>query len=135
MRILYFLIFVLIITPVKADMMILLSDQDIQKLQELQKEKKFVEESYYFPPDEQTRLRIEASLNNLIGRLIAEQSPQSSKAGVLAEFKTTLSLFDTEESDDQDRMLHYLETIMDIYGIESSDGLLNTWRYGFDPTG
>ncbi len=27
----------------------------------------------------------------------------------------------------------YIETIMDILGIESSDGLLNQWRYGFDP--
>ncbi|ELJ8549638.1 DUF4844 domain-containing protein [Vibrio cholerae] len=32
-----------------------------------------------------------------------------------------------------DRSLSYMEEIMDIYGIESSGGRLNTWRYGFDP--
>ena len=33
-----------------------------------------------------------------------------------------------------DRLLHYMEEIMDITSITSSDGLLNEWRYGFDPT-
>ncbi|MFZ2991208.1 DUF4844 domain-containing protein, partial [Ideonella sp.] len=29
--------------------------------------------------------------------------------------------------------LQYLEDLMRIFSIESSDGLLNKWRYGFDP--
>lgn len=32
-----------------------------------------------------------------------------------------------------DRGLTYMEELMDIYGIESFDGRLNIWRYGFDP--
>ncbi len=35
---------------------------------------------------------------------------------------------------EQDRVLLYFEQIMDIAGIQSSDGMLNDWRYGFDPT-
>jgi hypothetical protein len=37
-----------------------------------------------------------------------------------------------EDSEERDRILSYLEEIMEILGIESSHGLLNEWRYGFD---
>ena len=33
-----------------------------------------------------------------------------------------------------DRGLSYMEEIMDIYKIESSEGRLNEWRYGFEPS-
>ncbi len=56
-----------------------------------------------------------------------------SKSDVLNEFKITLAQFERADSEDKDQMLHYLEQLMDIFGIESSDGLLNKWRYGFDP--
>jgi len=36
------------------------------------------------------------------------------------------------DSEEKDRALSYMEEIMDIYGIESSDGRLNKLRYGFD---
>lgn len=37
------------------------------------------------------------------------------------------------DSEDQDQFCRSIEALMDIVGLESSDGLLNTWRYGFDP--
>lgn len=37
------------------------------------------------------------------------------------------------DSEDQDQFCSSIEALMDIVGLESSDGLLNTWRYGFDP--
>lgn len=37
------------------------------------------------------------------------------------------------DSEDQDQFCRSIEALMDIVGLESSDGSLNTWRYGFDP--
>jgi len=37
------------------------------------------------------------------------------------------------DSEDQDRICRYFEELMDIVGLESSGGLLNEFRYGFNP--
>ncbi|MDE2420055.1 MAG: DUF4844 domain-containing protein [Gammaproteobacteria bacterium] len=79
------------------------------------------------------RISYEKSINELATRLLARQSSTLSKQDVLNEFKITLHEFDFASSDDKDCLLGYVEKIMDILGIDSSDGLLNTWRYGFDP--
>jgi len=94
---------------------------------------KFREEGLYRPPSEAKRLEYEARLNALAKRLLAKLSPPPSKLEVLNEFKPTLKEFEYEDSEDRDQLLRYIENIMDIFGIESSDGLLNKWRYGFDP--
>ncbi|WP_410211468.1 DUF4844 domain-containing protein [Aquirhabdus sp.] len=79
------------------------------------------------------RIQYEASVNNLIKRLISYNSQELTKQVVLSEFKSTLKEFDDADSDDKDCMLGYLERIMGILGIDSSDGVLNKWRYGLDP--
>ena len=56
------------------------------------------------------------------------------KAFVLDEIGTTLPSFEALASEDKDRALEYVEQVMDAVGLDSSDGLLNRWRYGFDPT-
>jgi hypothetical protein len=94
---------------------------------------KFREEGLYRPPSEVARLKYEARVNALAKRLLAKLTPPPSKADVLNEFKPTLKEFEYEDSEDRDQLLRYIERIMDIFGIESSDGLLNKWRYGFDP--
>jgi len=38
------------------------------------------------------------------------------------------------DSENQERICLYFEELMDIVGLESSDGQLNDFRYGFDPT-
>jgi hypothetical protein len=78
--------------------------------------------------------RLAEHMNELIDRLIANLALNPTKAYVLAEFTCTLKSFEREDSEDQDAALQYLENIMDILQIESSDGLLNHWRYGFDPS-
>ena len=85
-------------------------------------------------PNEEVRSRCERQLNALIDRLIAGLPTNAAKPYVLEEFRTTLSAFRSEDSEECDRLLHYMEQIMDVTGIISSDGLLNEWRYGFDPT-
>lgn len=37
------------------------------------------------------------------------------------------------DSEDQDQFCRSIEALMDIVGLESSGGLLNKWRYGFNP--
>ena len=38
------------------------------------------------------------------------------------------------DSEEMERGISYMEVIMDIYKIESSDGRLSEWRYGFVPS-
>ncbi len=49
----------------------------------------------------------------------------------LERFSDVYLSLDTE---DRERVCHYFEELMDIVGLESSDGLLNNFMYGFDPT-
>jgi len=38
------------------------------------------------------------------------------------------------DSEDQDRICRYFEELIDCVGLQSSNGKLNEWRYGFDPS-
>jgi hypothetical protein len=49
----------------------------------------------------------------------------------LERFAGVYSKIDTE---DRERICLYFEELMDIVGLESSDGALNIFMYGFDPT-
>ena len=54
------------------------------------------------------------------------------KIGVaLQRFEDVYLQTDTE---DRERICLYFEELMDIVGLESSDGQLNEFMYGFDPT-
>ena len=88
---------------------------------------------YSGAPSESVRAECEARLNQLIDLLLGELPSNPRKEAALAAFRSALSQFETADSEERERVCSYLEQIMDILGIESSDGLLNTWRYGFDP--
>ena len=109
----------------------------MQRLRHLRAEPKFHSDMPTLYPgalNEETRARCEHQLNGLIDRLTGGLPARATKQYVLEEFRTTLAAFQSEDSEERDRLLHYMEQIMDITGIVSSDGLLNEWRYGFDPT-
>ena len=54
------------------------------------------------------------------------------KIGIgLKRFSDVYMELDTE---DRERVCSYFEELMDIVGLESSDGQLNEFMYGFDPT-
>jgi hypothetical protein len=112
--------------------------ETIAKLQALRDESKFHEDMGLVYPgavDEAKRVSLQVRLDSLLDRLIAGLPSSPTKDYVLREFQSTLPLFEPEDSEDRDRFLVYLEQVMTIVGIESSDGLLNKWRYGFDPNG
>lgn len=48
----------------------------------------------------------------------------------LQRFGNSEFMFDTE---DRERVCHYFEELMGLVELKSSEGLLNTFMYGFDP--
>ena len=96
--------------------------------------KKFVKEPFYpVDLDEADRLRYESLVNQLAHALRRLVPSRQTKPVVLGMFKPVMKKFETAEVEDQDRFLLYLDELMEIFGIESSDGLLNQWRHGVDP--
>lgn len=96
--------------------------------------KKFIKEPFYpVDLDEPDRLRYESWVNQLAHALLRLAPSRQTKPVVLGMFKPVMKKFDTAEVEDQDRFLLYLDELMEIFGIESSDGLLNQWRHGVDP--
>jgi hypothetical protein len=106
----------------------------LSDLREFRLEPKFVDGAIYHAPSQAVRIAAAAHLNALLDRLVISVAAHPTKAFILSEFRRTLTEFDGADSEERDQLLVYLERIMDIVGIESSDGLLNNWRYGFDPT-
>jgi Domain of unknown function (DUF4844) len=79
---------------------------------------------------EHSRLLAESQINSLIDRLRDRLASNPSKKFALREFAKTMSEFEPIDTEDREQLLRYLEEIMDILGIASSDGLLNRWMYG-----
>ena len=69
-------------------------------------------------------------LNDLADRLLADIAKHPSKLWVLTEFQTALKLVEEEDTEGRDHFGMELENIMDILGIESSDGLLAAYLGG-----
>ena len=117
----------------QADQQIHVTEEMLAKLAELGAQPKYVAEPgtiYNGLRPEPDRLKAEAQLNSLIQRLGDGLELQPSKKFVLEGFTITLAEFAATDTEDRERLCRYLEEIMDILGIESSDGLLNRWLYG-----
>ncbi|WP_158527363.1 DUF4844 domain-containing protein [Pelagibaculum spongiae] len=108
----------------------------IQALQVLRQQEKFIEDKQLFysgAPDEATRKKVEAIINKTLYFLIAAKSEQFTEAQFWAVLEFVASQFASMDSEEMDRALGYMEQMMQIVGIESSQGRLNEWRYRFDP--
>lgn len=107
-----------------------------QALDRFIEKKKFVKEPFYLVDlDEADRLQYEAWVNRLARSLRQLPPSRQTKPVVLGMFRPVMKKFDTAEVEDRDRFIGYLEELMDIFGIASSDGLLSTWRHGADTAG
>jgi hypothetical protein len=119
-----------------SDPLITFGESERAELLALRATKKFTADFFYSgAPTEALRVDAESKVNALLDRLLASLTPDSRKSAVLDEFKTALTGFTQTDTEERERFCSYLENIMDITGIESSDGLLNNWMYGFDPAG
>jgi hypothetical protein len=84
-------------------------------------------------PDETIRIEAESIINTAITKLINGANKKQKEDFLWAELEIAAKKLAEMDSEEMDRGLAYMEHIMDIYGIESSGGRLNQWRYGFDP--
>jgi hypothetical protein len=117
-----------------ADQALTVTPDVLRRLSALRSESKFNEEHLYpGAPNEEIRANSERAVNAMLDRLRdgLAQSPRKSYA--LSEFLEMLKAFEHEDTEERERACTYCERVMDILGIESSDGQLNTWLYGFDP--
>jgi len=77
----------------------------------------------------------EAAINSAISNIASGIRSHPTKAFVLERFQRALSLIDAAgvtDSEDREAVARYLEQVMDAVGVESSDGMLSNWVYGFD---
>jgi hypothetical protein len=110
-----------------------ISPLHLDELRQLRAERKFIEDwtiHYPGPQNEISRAAAEAKVNVLLDTLLAGLPSHKTKSFVLARFKSTLRGWDDIDSEDRDRLLGYLQQIMQILGVDSSNELLNVWRYG-----
>ncbi len=116
------------------DQPLVVTQEIFQHLSVLRSEPKFNEENLYpGAPTEEIRLSAERAVNAMIDRLSIGLRSSPRKSYALAEFLEMLKAFEEEDTEEREQACTYCERVMKILGIESSDGLLNTWLYGFDP--
>jgi len=76
------------------------------------------------------RARLSQKLNDLADVLVRGVERNSSKRWVLSQFQRALDGMDQEDTEAREHFGMELEHIMDILGIESSDGLLSYYLGG-----
>ena len=116
------------------DHTLILSPEALQGLSALQSEPKFHPEHLYpGARTEEVRRNAEAAINALLGRLRVGLPASPRKSYVLSECLDMLKAFEGKDTEEREQACTYCERVMELLGIESSDGLLDTWLYGFDP--
>ena len=60
----------------------------------------------------------------------------ASKTEILGEMAARINAIDrdTLDTEDAERVASAFEAMLEPLGLDSSDGILNTWMYGFDPS-
>ena len=117
-----------------ADHALSITPEAFQQLADLRAESKFHEAGMYSSaPTEEVRESAERAVNGMLDRLHSGLSRAPQKSYVIFEFLEMLKAFESEDTEEREQACSYCERVMEILGIESSDGALNTWLYGFDP--
>ena len=121
-----------IMTPINA----------MDKFEQFKAKEKFVQDNSIFYPgiaDENLKPILTEKINQSAddfkalaekGQSTDKEYQEKIKVGLL-RFSDVYENLDTE---DRERVCHYFEELMDIVGLESSNGQLNEFVYGFDPT-
>jgi len=77
------------------------------------------------------RERLSSVLNGLVDDLLAGLEEHPSKLWVLTQFQRALIQVEMEDTEGREHFGLEMENIMDLLGIESSDGLLSFYLGGF----
>ena len=112
------------------------------KFEEFEKKAKFIEdETHFYPGIGNPKLL--STLTDRINKACEDfksvsQSENPTDKIYQEKIKIGLERFSDLylelDTEDRERICHYFEELMDIVGLESSDGLLNDFMYGFDPS-
>jgi hypothetical protein len=116
------------------DEALVVTASELNQLKAFRAAPKFYEEvSPHYPGsvNQQRRVLAEAQVNSLLDSLLVGLGPQPHKSFVLRQFKIAMMRFPTDDSEDMEQFCRYLEAVMNILRISSSNELLNVWRYGF----
>lgn len=82
-------------------------------------------------PVERKRLNAKVALS--IQKFIVAYQNNASKQAYLKLLASEIATYPRGDTEDAERVAMVFEKIMDCVGLESSNGILNTWMYGFDP--
>ena len=74
----------------------------------------------------------EATINRAIRDILGQLPKGLRRRWVLRRFKAALDQLALSDTEDRERVAEYFQDIMGCIGLESSDGLLNKYVYGFD---
>jgi hypothetical protein len=78
-----------------------------------------------------------ALINQVAADFITTVNNEPTEAKFHNNIATGTARFDAEigyiDTEDQEMVCSYFEAIMDCVNLESSNGLLTTWLYGFNP--
>jgi hypothetical protein len=68
--------------------------------------------------------------------LAAKAASGASRTELLEEMRALINAIDrdTLDTEDAESVASAFEAMLEPLGLDSSDGLLNTWMYGFDPS-
>jgi hypothetical protein len=113
-----------------TDQSVQITEAAITQLRELLSEPKFRGHDLYPEPERSVRDRAEILLNDFLQRLIGLGVGSFPKAKIMRELEITLHAFDDFDSEEQDQLMIHLDSPLDILSIESTDGLMDEWRYG-----
>lgn len=116
------------------------SNDMINKIEQFKAKEKFIADSNIFYPgieNAEMRPTLSKKINLLADDFekviksenVSDKIYQEKIEIGLNRFKTDYLNLDTE---DRERICYYVEELMDIVGLESSNGLLNKFMYDFD---
>ena len=136
------LIFSLLFLSNCAQKTIKTQKETMTKFSQFREKEKFIEDKSIFYPgigDPKMRPILTEKINKVAdgfeaiskSQNLTEESYQNVIRKGLSNFADVYLVLDTE---DRERVCHYFEEIMDIVDLESSNGQLNDFMYGFDPT-
>jgi hypothetical protein len=136
-------ILVLFVTLISCGQVKINTPEDaLNKFEEFKKKAKFIEDEKYFYPGIGNP-KLLSSLTNRINKAcedfkVVSQTESPTDKAYQDKIKIGLGRFSDLylelDTEDRERVCHYFEELMDIVGLESSDGLLNNFMYGFDPS-
>jgi hypothetical protein len=117
------------VDPLKEvrDAPLMITSETLDRLRAFAAAEKFTDLPGLNTSEEQARLS--AALNSLLSTLIAGVTQNPSKLWVMAQFQPVMDSLYGEDTEGKEAFGAHLGQIMDILGIESSDGLLGFYLY------